>query len=509
MRLAAGSLPWLIRQDLRLAFRGMSLGRRRLWPYLLYGVFLIGLHAVAGLVLYAMLNSPTALSTERALQFSGVLLLSLEFFMLMAAMIGSFRLILAGRELSLHLASPLPFERVLWMRVVSLVFGTWAISILLVTPVANMGALLGEPLFLLAYPVTVMMAMLTLAVALTIVGLAVRLAGVVHARRVLQVVQALVPLGFVAVSLLSRDPQAKPGDGGQGIAGGGMAAYAHLVRLPALAMTGDLAALLAMSLLAVLSLWLATRLAAPAILQAVQSPDNAPSRKRDRQAGSEAMPRFRPGLLRVVMLKEWRTIVRDPRLAIALLAQPMLVVMFFYGNLFNGRYQLAAAVAATTFFAGQLSQYVSNLMISAEEAPTLLGASPRSRGQLVAYKCVAALTPVLLLMLLASSWAMAQNLWMGIVCLLCSFGAGFCACAVEVARPYPSPRRSFVQVSAARRSRDPLDIVSVLAMQFGWTAAAWFLANGNLWGAGIVLLVLLVPFFEWWRDANRQALLGY
>ncbi len=66
-----------------------------------------------------------------------------------------------------------------------------------------------------------------------------------------------------------------------------------------------------------------------------------------------------------------------------------------------------------------------------------------------------------------------------------------------------------MQVSAARRSRDPLDIVSVLAMQFGWTAAAWFLANGNLWGAGIVLLVLLVPFFEWWRDANRQNLLGY
>ncbi|WP_293388038.1 hypothetical protein [Nevskia sp.] len=509
MRLAAGSLPWLVWQDLRLAFRGMSLGRRRLWPYLLYGGFLIGLHAVAGLVLYAMLNAPTSLSTERALQFSGVMLLSLEFFMLMAAMIGSFRLILAGRELSLHLSSPLPFERVLWMRVVSLIAGTWAISILLVTPVANMGALLGEPLFLLAYPVTVMMAMVTLALALFIIGLAVRLFGVVQARRVLQVVQALVPLGFVAVSLLSRDPQAKASDGGHGIASSGLAAHAHLVRLPALAMTGDLTALLSMSLLAGLSLVLATRYAAPAILQAVQSPDNAPPRQRRQQASGETMPRFRPGLLRVVMLKEWRTIVRDPRLAIALLAQPMLIVAFFYGNLFKGQYQLAAAVAATTFFAGQLSQYISNLMISAEEAPALLGASPRSRSQLIAYKCIAALAPVLLLMLLASLWAMAQNLWMGIVCLLCSFGAGFCACAVEVARPYPSPRRSFVQVAAARRSRDPLDIVSVLAMQFGWTAAAWFLANGNLWGAGIVLLVLLVPFFEWWRDANRQNLLGY
>lgn len=505
MRLAAGSLPWLIGQDLRIAYRAWSLGSKRLWPYLLYGAFLIGLHAAAGLVLYAMQQAPTALSRERALQFSGVMLLSLEFFMLMAAMIGSFRLILAGRELSLHLSSPLPFERVLWMRVVALVASTWAISILLVTPVANMGALLGEPLFLLAYPVTVMMAMLTLALALSIMALAVRLCGIVKGRRVLQGVQALVPLGFVALTLLSRDPDGKPV---QGLGNsGGLIAHADLVRLPALALTGDLGALLSLAAVAGLSLWLATRFAAPAILLAVQSPDNAPPRSRS--AEGAAMPRFRPGLLRVVMLKEWRTIIRDSRLAIALLAQPMVIVAFFYTNLFRGDLKLAAAVAATTFFAGQLSQYISNLMISAEEAPALLGAAPRSRGLLIACKCIAALAPVLLLLLLASLWTMFQNPWMGLVCLLCSCGAGFCACAVEVVRPYPSPRRSFVQVAAGRKSRDPLDILSVLAMQLGWTAAAWFLATGKLWGAAIVLLVLLVPFFEWWRDANRQALLGY
>ena len=139
--------------------------------------------------LHALMKAPAEMTRERVLQFSGVMLLSLEFFMLMAAMIGSFRLILAGRELSLHLSSPLPFERVLWMRVVALVATTWAISILLVTPVANMGALLGEPVFLLAYPVTVMMAMLTLALALGVMAAVVRGVGIIRARRVLQVVQ--------------------------------------------------------------------------------------------------------------------------------------------------------------------------------------------------------------------------------------------------------------------------------------------------------------------------------
>ena len=283
MRLAAGSLPWLVWQDLRIAFRSWTLGRKQLWPYLLYGAFLIGLHAVAGLVLYALMKAPAEMTEERVLQFSGVMLLSLEFFMLMAAMIGSFRLILAGRELSLHLSSPLPFERVLWMRVVALIATTWAISILLVTPVANMGALLGEPVFLLAYPVTVMMAMLTLALALSIMAAVVRGVGIVRARRVLQVVQALVPLAFVAISLLSRDPEAaKAGGAGQGIGGSGLVAHVHLVRLPALALTGDVAALMSLAALASLSLLLATRFAAQPILLAVQSPDQAPPPVRSR-----------------------------------------------------------------------------------------------------------------------------------------------------------------------------------------------------------------------------------
>lgn len=506
MRLPAGSLVWLIRQDLRLTIRAWGFGKSRLWALGLYALFIALLHGGAGIVLWAMFKSPKPLPLDKLLEFSGVLLLSLEFFMLMAALLATFRLILAGRELSLHLSSPLPFPRILAMRVLSLVLSTWAISILLVTPVANMGTVLGRPIFLLAYPVTVMLAMVTVAIALAVMTLAVRLFGLVRARRVLQAVQAGVPLLFVMGSLVGRDPaESQPRVGDMELSGGGLTSWAGVLRLPALALTGDAEALLTLLALATLSLVAAARFAMPAVLLAVQSPEAAAPKG----SASQRPLRFDTRLFRVVMLKEWRTILRDGRLAIALAAQPLLIVAFFYGNLFRGEYRLAAAVAATTFFAAQLSQYVSNLMISAEESPALLGGAPQSRSRLIACKCIAALAPVLLLMLMASLWAAWQDPWTGLVCLVCGFGAGFCACAIEVARPYPVTRRSFVQVSGTRRNRDPLDIISVLAMQFGWTAAAWFLAIGSLWGAGIVLLVLLVPFLEWWRDANRQALLGY
>lgn len=506
MRLPPGSLPWLVWQDLRVTIRTFGFGKNRLWALGLYALFIVLLHGGAGMVLWTMFKIRKPMPVDKLLELSGVLLLSLEFFMLMAALLATFRLILAGRELTLHLTSPLPFRRIMAMRVLSLVAGTWAISILLVTPVANMGALLGRPVFLLAYPVTVMMAALTVAIALALMTLTVRLFGLVRARRVLQLLQAGVPLLFVLGSLVGRDDAetARAADP-LALSGAGLGNWAGLLRLPALALTGDAEALLILLLLAGLSLIAAARFAAPVVLLAVQSPEQATPKAQSTGAALH----FDTRLFRVLMLKEWRTILRDARLAIALAAQPLLIVAFFYGNLFRGEYRLAAAVAATTFFAAQLSQYVSNLMISAEESPALLGSAPQPRSLLIACKCVAALAPVLAMMLLAAIWAAVQDPWTGLVCLVCGFGAGFCACAIEVARPYPVTRRSFVQVASAKRNRDPLDILSVLAMQFGWAGAAWFLAIGSLWGAAIVLLVVLVPFFEWWRDANRQALLGY
>jgi len=502
IRLAPGSLPWLVLWDLRLRFRDQGFGSARRRTMLIYAAFILLTHAVAGLALWKLLDSPKAVPSDQLLHLNSLLLLTLLFFMLMAAGLSCFRLIFSGRELTLHLTSPIPFQRVLWMRVLGLVFTTWSISILLVAPVANMGAILGRPDFLLAYPVTIAIAMITVAAALLVMSLLVSLLGVPRARKILQIMQAVVPLSFVMLSVFGRHRQ-----GGRPTPGfsGGFETFSSVMALPARALTGDIVSLLSLSAIAVIAVLLSVRLARHGILTALQVPDAVPPRQK---AATGAL-RFRTGLFRVLLFKEWRTILRDPRIAGALLIQPLLVVPAFYSGLMHGRFKLDGAVAMAAFVAAQMSQYVANLMISAEEAPTLLGAAPLPRQRLILYKCAAALSPILALLMLAAIWVATQDLWSGLVCVICCLGAAFCACAVEIARPYPSPRRSFVQLNAARRKRDPLDILSVLMMQLGWTAGAWFLAERSLWGALIVFVVVLVPFFEWWRDANRQALLGY
>ncbi|GAC1631407.1 MAG: hypothetical protein NVS9B10_24810 [Nevskia sp.] len=502
MRLAPGSLPWLLWWDLRIRIRerGLEAARRR--TQLIYGGAILAAHAFAGFVLRAVLNSRQTLAPEQTLKLAALLLFALLFFMLMAAFLSGFRLIFAGRELSLQLGSPLPFERVLRVRVLGLVFATWSVSILLVMPVANMGLLFGHPVFLLAYPVSVAIAMLTVAASLLLLSTVVRVFGVVRARRVLHGLQILVPTAFVLMSLAGRDASAPHR---RGLDGAGLESYSDLMQWPALALSGDPLALLTLLLAAMASLLLSIRLARHGILAALQVPDAVP---RPTPAATGAL-RFRTGLFRVLLFKEWRTILRDPRIAGALLVQPLLVLPAFYGGLMQGRFKLEGVVAMAAFVAAQMSQYVANLMISAEEAPALLGAAPRPRQRLILYKCAAALSPILGLLTLAALWVATQDPWSGLVCAACCLGAAFCACAVEIARPYPAPRRSFVPLNAARRRRDPLDILSVLTMQLGWTAGAWFLAERSVWGAVIVFGVIIVPFIGWWRDANRQALLGY
>lgn len=502
MKLAAGSLPWLIASDLRIRWRSLSLARGSWMPWALYGTFIMLLHAGAGVVIWSFSHARQSMSAADVVATNAVLLVSLSFFMLMAALMAVFRLMHASRELTPLLLSPLPFARVLWAQVVGVLVASWAVSVLLVTPIANMGLVLGHPRFLLAYPVTVALAACAVAVAFALLAGIVRAFGLARARWLMPVLQAVIPLAFVFASLFGRSPA--PANT-PGLRGGGLVHFSGLMTLPAQALAGDWLALALWLLLGAVALLASVRLARGALLAALVASEPPGAGV----AGTGAARAFHTGLFRVLLLKEWRTILREPRLATALLVQPLIVIPAFYLNLMQGRFRAAGAVAMLSFVAAQLSQFVANLMISAEEAPALLGSAPISRRRLIAYKCIAALAPILMLLLAASAWLATRDPWAGAVGLFCCLGAAFCACAIEVARPYPAPRRSFVQIANNRRRRDPLDLLSVLMMQLGWTAAAWFLAARNPWGAAIVLVLILVPFLEWWRDINRQDLLGY
>jgi ABC-2 type transport system permease protein len=507
MKLAPGGLPWLVFWDVRIRTRTYGFGGRPLLALLIYGGLIAAVHGGAWLLLRRFgLNRPIDLAAPALIAIYSELLLLLFAFMLMAAIASSFRLLHSGRALTLQLGSPLPFGRVLLAQVLSLVFSTWSIPLLFAIPVANVSALLGQPVLLLIYPVTIALAVCAQALTLLFASGLLRLFGVVRMRRLMPYIQAIVPLLIVTLNLFERGnprSQTHNADFGQWFE-----ILAAPMRLPARAIAGEPVALAALLAVAGLLLWLALRAASRGVRVALTTPDAVAAPAARRQSAAAGL-RFQRGLLRAMMLKEWRTTVREPRLAISLLATPLFVLPLFYSRLFTGQFSPSMAVVAALLATAQLCQRTANLTISAEEAPALLGSAPQARGRIIAYKCAAALLPVIALMSIAAAWIGYYDPWRGMVCFVCGLGASFCLCAIEVARPYPAPRRSFVQVTAGRRKRNPLDILAILFVELGWAAGAWFLAERSLWGALIVFGVLVVPFLQWWRDANKQSLLGY
>lgn len=494
-----GSVLWLVLWQMKIHYRsGASLRRRWLVP-VVYGGLFIGLHAIVGWLMALMLSRASDRLGNDLLVISATLLTLLFAFQLMAALAGSSRLLNARSELLPQLASPLPFARVLQAQVIVDVFRVWSISALFLLPIANMGLFFGRYSLLWLYPLTLALSVLAQALMLGLVAVLLAVFGSRGLRRAVPVAQLAVPVLMVGFNLWSQSDHR-----------GANLDLQHLpeiMLLPARAAAGDLLALGVVITAAALTMALVLRGLGERFRQALIADDGAagaPGR-----AASAAPLRFRAGLARALILKEWRTSLREPRLMLQIIVTPLWVVPLFYSRLFDARYTTSLAVFALVMIAAQLCQRFASLAISAEEAPALLAAAPQARSRLIAYKCAAAVLPALALLLLAALWIASRDLFSGVIALLCGAGATFSVCAIEVARPYPVARRSFVQVAARRRPRDPLDLLAMLMVELGWGGGAWCLAERKLWGAALVFLVIIVPFVQWWRDANRQNLLGY
>ncbi|MDE2149949.1 MAG: hypothetical protein KGJ55_08985 [Gammaproteobacteria bacterium] len=499
MRLAPGSLVWLVLWDLRVRWRSLGYTRIGLSSIAIYAAFFLLLHGAAAAIILEPTNKfhtqAQALAVLAQWCLWGTLMMA------MFGAVGLVRLLMAGPELALLLSSPLPLARVLWSRVLVFMVLVWSVNLMLAVPAADAGALLGHPRFLLAYPVSLALAALVAAGWLALAALLVRGLGVVRARQALWWLVGAMPVAWMVLVFVNAGAGNAGSDGTHSWTA---RAAGVLMAWPARALTGDAGALAACLAVAALALWVVQRYAAAPFHASLLTPD-AP---RARQARSARPMRWRSSLSLLFLSKEWRTILREPRLAVALFQQPLIALMFLYLSLQLSSLA-AGAAAAIAETAGLLASYLGSLTISAEEAPGLLAAVPVPRARLIRLKCVAVLAPVIAAVAAAALAVALADPWAGLVALACGCGAAFSATAVEVAAPYPFSRRSFTRVAHGRRHRSPLDLLSISVMILGWAAGAWFLAGHHWWGAGIVFLVILVPFWQWWRDINREAILGY
>jgi ABC-2 type transport system permease protein len=508
MHPAPGSAVWLLAHELRLAWYGAAVnarGRRRPGVFALgaWTVGWIALHLFAWAVLHEI--GPDGMASPLLTVVATLLLYAGATFMLSTALKASVTALFERGDLDLLLSSPLPSRSIFAVRLLGVAGSTAGLWLYLLGPVANVALVMGYPAWLGIYVALGATALLAACAGmLATLGL-VRVLG---ARRTRALAQVLAAIAGALLFLIAQLGNLLPGHGaGMGTAVQRLLAESSqgstgLVWLPGRAAMGQPAALLAMGLLAAGALVLTVLRThrffvhglqqTAAIGRAPAAPARVPARV------------FRDGLFESVLAKEWRLVARDPQLLSQVLLQLVYLLPMLFMVMRSDAGPAPALAAGLTVLASALTGNLAWIVISGEEAPDLLRASPAPARTIRLAKLAAATMPVLLLVAAPLLWMVAHGPVTGLLTAFTTVFAILGAGVVVLWSGRPAARSDF-------KLRGKENIVCSLlegASGFAWAGLAWSLvrlAHGSADGgelvlagaAGALAVALSMPVLAW------------
>ncbi len=414
-----GSLAWLARFELRLAWRDWRAlmtagGRRRIWPVL---IVILLFAAIMHLPAHVMVSdyATTGLDANKSSLIIITTTMLLYGSLLMSqAMESVTRAFYARGDFDLILSSPVSAPRIFSVRIGAIAVTIAAMGMMMASPFIDVLVLNGGPRWLAGYGVAAALGVVAsgLSVALTI-GL-IRLIGARRTRLAAQIVAAIVGAAFVigmqTLAILYYGTMAKPAFLVSPAIQAILPARDSLFWLPARAILGDPLALVAvlagalLLLLGIMAMFSARfgehALAASAVI-------SSPVRRRAKQRAFRA--RSPAAMMRI---KEWTLLRRDPWLASQTLTQllyllpPALLLSHNFGDRAGS---LTVLVLVLVTVAGQLAGGLGWLAVSGEDAPDFIASAPvqprailRAKIEAVMGAIALVFTPLIALFALAS-----------------------------------------------------------------------------------------------------------
>jgi ABC-2 type transport system permease protein len=423
-----GSALWLLRHEIRLfwfkAGRGAAnSGARRHPGKLRIGVWVaiwLFLHAVAYALLRHLTRADAIPAQLQVVAITGVLAASMTF-MLSSGLKASVEVLFERADLDLLLSSPLPSISIFAVRLAGMVLGTAAIYLFFLAPVAHVGLLLGQPRWLAIYPTIIGAAAIASSTAMLLTLGLVRTLGARRTRVVAQVLGALAGAFLFLVSqafpFLTRGDTAAAAKLFQLLAPGAVLGPDSLAWLPGRAALGEPWPLLGVALVAACAMLFTIRTTHGFFVHGLQQ---AASTVRAARPARAPRYRFGRGLAQVVVIKEWRSIARDPHLISQVLLQLLYILPVSIPMLSATGPALPGIGAALTLLSGSLTASLAWIIISAEDAPDLLRASPASARTIRQAKLAAAAMPPLAIVALPLLWLLVRD---PVAALLISFTA--------------------------------------------------------------------------------------
>jgi ABC-2 type transport system permease protein len=482
MTAAPGSVGWLLRHELRLAWfnaaGGKSAsGKRR--P----GKAAIGMALVGWLVLHLLgwrtvqqLSGVPGDDARILLTISALLAVGMSF-MLSSAIMASVRVLFERSDLDLLLSSPLPSLSIFTVRLAGVSATTAALYLYLLTPLAHAGLLLGQWRWLGIYPGVISIAVLCSCCAMLLALGLVRMLGARRTRVAGQVIGALAGALVVLASQLhalsSSQTRERIGNFVLGLLQRDGAADNPLW-WPARAMLGEPLPMLLFAGCALFMFMLTARCTHRFFAHGLQQAASVAATSTSRRAPPRH--RFDRSLFGTVVVKEWRLIVRDPQLLSQVLLQLLFLLPLFLLIFQRGEIQVPAIGAGLAVLCSSLTGALAWIALSAEDAPDLLLLSPASLRKVRQAKLAAAIMPVLALVAVPLLWLLARAPAAGVLVCFAVSGAVLGASLIVFWCGRPGVRSNFKGRGKGGFVMNILELLNSVA----WGTLGWLLAAATL-----------------------------
>lgn len=480
-----GSVPWLLRHELRLGWRAVRgrTGPRWLAALAVFSLAIIHLAAVPLAWLHS--DAPLVGPDETLIALTGLIVFAL-LGMVSTGLVAAVQVVYGRGDMDLILSAPVRPRTVIAARAIAIAASLLSLSAAITWPFANVFASFGHPRFLMAYLVMPCLALLAASASLALAHGVFRTLGPRRTRLMAQVLAGLIALAF---ALMPQVPTLLMGEASPFDA---LAVLAGLVPgpdswiwLPARAARGEPGPL-AGGILACLALfWLTIRALADGLIADAVAATGArsltPGVRRERSRG------FAGGVPAILRRKELYLLARDPWLIAKITSQMLFLVPI--ALLMWSADGLSPAWLLVIVLAGNLGGSFAWVTVSGEDAPDLLGAAPIRRFDVLRAKVEAALIAVSLVVAAPLAAAALQNGWLGLTLLLCGAGAALSGALISVLFPSPGRRADFHQ----RGKGNAVVVTCEMLMSGAWALPGALMLHGSLWALPVALVLLSLP----------------
>lgn len=496
-----GSTPWLLAHEVRMFFyelgeskknaeakRGMILSMK-----IVLGIVFLTVHLAVWAVMAKLPPLSGAIPTP-ILMIAGGSVFFLFSLMLSMALSRCVKALFERGDLDLLLSSPLSSKVIFKIRLAGIIFGVALLSLMLLAPIAHVGLLLGQPRWLGIYPTVIACATIASALAMLATLALVKFIGVRKTRVVAQLLAAFTGAGFFIVSQLFGNASTAIRTKIVALItplfkSGAALSSDSWVWFPAHSLFGSPLELFLFSAFAILCFQLTAAYTHQFFVRGVQQSGivHAPKAASAPRAGVGLKPQFSAGIIRNVLRKEWRLIWRDPQLISQVLLQLLYLLPLFF-VIFRKAAVMPSAAAAVTMLASSLAGSLIWVVISAEDAPDLIASSPSNAHQIRFAKILAAVLPVLALLLPILLWLGLQDLKLALIMLLGSIAAMGSVSMIHLWLSKPGKRSDIKKRAQGSIAAGLLEA----ANNFIWAAVVYVSFVFGWWG--IIPLVFALGF---------------